>query len=553
VIEKLARRQIAQDIAAKADEVEEGGIVMLRANFLQRVNVADLLLRSAERFPNKEIVCDRGCRWTYRDFDQWVNRVARMLSALGLKGGEAFALMAGNSAEFLAVYFAAARIGLVVVPVNLLWRKGELSYVLENANVRAAIVEAEYLNRFMEAATETPVPDVVVIGAAKSGDGAARPATTIYSDFDRMIAMQASDAVEVDVADRATLSYLYTSGTTSVPKGVEGHHLGIYLESLGVALDMKMSHDERLMVVLPMFHTAQLNALCTPAIAVGASMVIERTFEAEAMLDFIETEKVTLIFVLPMMLQAIIAQQEKRARNIDSLRLVIYAMAPMPTAELHRAIDVLKCDFGLLFGQTEMAPVTTFFRPEQQMTHTGSLGMSSVNVQMAIMGPDGTVMPRNSSGEIVYRSPQTMTGYLRNPAATEEAFKHGWFHSGDVGRIDEDGVLWFEDRLKDVIKTGGENVSSVEVELAIRATEPRIREVAVIGLPHERWGEAITAVVVPDPEAEFDADDLLEKLRGRLSVFKCPKAIIPQGELPRTATGKVEKARLRKTFERYYE
>jgi acyl-CoA synthetase (AMP-forming)/AMP-acid ligase II len=526
---------------------------MVRPNFLQRVNVADLLLRSAERFPNKEIVCDRGRRWSYREFDQWVNRVARMLSALGLKGGDAFALMAGNSAEFLAVYFAAARLGLVVVPVNLLWRKGELSHVLENAKVRAAVVEAEYLPRFMEAVTsETPIPNVVVVGPSIGGDATNLPETT-YSDFDRMIAMHAPDVVEVDVADRATLSYLYTSGTTSAPKGVEGHHLGIYLESLGVALDMKMSQDERLMVVLPMFHTAQLNALCTPAIAVGASMVIERGFEAEAMLDFIETEKVTLIFVLPMMLQAIIERQEKRAREIDSLRLVIYAMAPMPSADLHRAIGVLKCDFGLLFGQTEMAPVTTFFRPEQQMTHTGSLGMSSVNVQMAIMAPDGTVMPRNSSGEIVYRSPQTMTGYLRNPAATEEAFKHGWFHSGDVGRIDEDGVLWFEDRLKDVIKTGGENVSSVEVELAIRAMDPGIREVAVIGLPHERWGEAITAVVVPDPEAEFDADDLLEKLRVSLSVFKCPKAIIHQGELPRTATGKVEKSRLRKTFERYYE
>src|SRR6202035_2337986 len=199
-------------------------------------------------------------------------------------------------------------------------------------------------------------------------------------------------------------------------------------------------------------------------------------------------------------------------RNVRSLRLTVYAMAPMPEADLRRAIEIFGCDFSLMFGQTEMSPVSTFFKPEHQLSHPGAVGTPAVNVRVAIMAPNGELLPTGSTGEIVYRSPQTMAGYLHNPEATAEAFRHGWFHSGDAGHFDVDGILWFEDRFKDVIKTGGENVASIEVELALYAADPSVQEAAVVGLPHERWGEAVTAIVILKTGQTIDEKTLMAKV-----------------------------------------
>jgi acyl-CoA synthetase (AMP-forming)/AMP-acid ligase II len=220
-------------------------------------------------------------------------------------------------------------------------------------------------------------------------------------------------------------------------------------------------------------------------------------------------------------------------------------MAPMPTHELKNAMAALGCEFSLMFGQTEMNPMSTYFRPEHQLSHPGAVGTPSPNAEVAIMDADGHLLPRGRSGEIVYRGPQVMTEYLRDPAATDAAFAHGWFHSGDCGHFDADGILWFEDRFKDVIKTGGENVASIEVEKALYAADPGVQEVAVVGLPHERWGEAVTAVVIAKPGFALDAGDLMAKARSHLSPFKCPKRILFVEAMPKTATGKIQKAKLR--------
>jgi acyl-CoA synthetase (AMP-forming)/AMP-acid ligase II len=341
------------------------------------------------------------------------------------------------------------------------------------------------------------------------------------------------------------MSYLYTSGTTSAPKGVVSSHLAIYLESLGVALDTRMTGNDRVTAFMPLFHTAQLNVIVTPAVAVGAAIFVQRGFDADRLLDLIETERLTLTFALPMMYRAMLERLDQRSRDVSSMRLAIYAMAPMPTHELEKAIKRFGCEFSLMFGQTEMNPLAVYFRPEHQLSHPGAVGTPSANVQVAIMDEAGQVVPQGQSGEIVYRSPQVMSGYLRDPAATATAFAHGWFHSGDAGHFDADGILWFEDRFKDVIKSGGENVASIEVEKALYAADPCVQETAVIGLPHERWGEAVTAVVILKAGQVIDEATLLAKVRNHLSSFKCPKRIIFTETLPKTATGKIQKAKLR--------
>ena len=306
---------------------------------------------------------------------------------------------------------------------------------------------------------------------------------------------------EVVVDDRAPLSYLYTSGTTSFPKGVVGTHLAIYLESMSAALDSGWNAADRFIAMMPMFHTAQLNAFCTPAVIVGATIHVQRGFDPERFLDD-DRARADHAGLRPAddVPGGAGAPVVRRARDLSSLRRAVYAMAPMPEAQIKACLDGFGCDFALLFGQTEMSPITTLFRPEHQLTHVGAVGTPLTGVQVGIMGPDGRAAAgRGEQGEIVYRGPSTMQEYLHDPDATAAAFAHGWFHSGDVGRFGDDGVLWFADRYKDVIKTGGENVASIEVERAVYDAEPDVAEVVVVGLPHERWSEAITAVVVPKP------------------------------------------------------
>jgi acyl-CoA synthetase (AMP-forming)/AMP-acid ligase II len=270
-------------------------------------------------------------------------------------------------------------------------------------------------------------------------------------------------------------------------------------------------------------------------------------------LDLIEKEKLTVLFALSPMYRALLELQKQHKRDVSSLRLAVYAMAPMPDSHLRAAIEEFGCGFSLMFGQTEMNPLAIYFRPEHQLSHSGAAGIPVVNVQAGIMDEAGKLLPQGETGEIVYRSPNALSEYLHDPEATREAFRYGWFHSGDVGYVDKDGIFWFTDRFKDVIKSGGENVASIEVEKTLMEVEPKIAEVVVIGVPHQRWSEAITAVIVPRQGEKIDQGVLLTKLRERLSPYKCPKGIIITDALPKTSTGKIQKAALRKNYANLYE
>jgi acyl-CoA synthetase (AMP-forming)/AMP-acid ligase II len=514
----------------------------LERNLAMRVNVGDMLVRSAARSPDAPALVEGGRRLTYREFNALTNRTAHALVALGLGRGDPLALMSTNRIEFLAVYYAAAKLGVVCVPINLLWRHSELGYVLSHAKAKAVVVEEALLEQLLTGLGDAQnVLNVVVIGEGPERDIGGLPARR----FAQLVSAASAEEPDALVEDRDPVSYLYTSGTTSAPKGVVSSHLAVYLESLGVAIDTRMTASDRVTALMPLFHTAQLNAFATPAIAIGAALYIEKGFDADRLLDLIETERLTLTFALPMMYRAMMERLEVRAGDLSSLRLAVYAMAPMPTHELKRAMARFGCEFALMFGQTEMNPLAVYFRPEHQLSHPGAVGTPSPNAQAAIMDEDGNLLQQGQSGEIVYRGPQVMTEYLRNDAATDAAFAYGWFHSGDCGHFDADGVLWFEDRFKDVIKTGGENVASIEVEKAIYTAEPGVQEVAVIGLPHERWNEAVTAVVVMKPGHEPDEAGLLMRVGDHLSPFKCPKRVIFLDALPKTATGKIQKGRLR--------
>jgi acyl-CoA synthetase (AMP-forming)/AMP-acid ligase II len=520
----------------------------LQRSMIQRVNVGDLVTRAAAKTPAHVAIVDGNRRITYAELERASNQVAHGFLSRGYKPGQAVALMSYNSLEFLVTYFACAKAGLVCVPINLFWRNQELAYVIDHAEVRGVVVASELIEQLETGLNpDSSVGHIFVFGndtmAARDGIHGIP-----LHPFDDLGAGMAAEVPPVVVADRAPLTYLYTSGTTSKPKGVVGSHLGIYLESLGTAIDTKMGPEDIAIAMLPLFHTAQLNAICTPVFSVGGTVCVLRGFDATKALDLVESEGITVLFGLPMMYRSMLELQRSTPRQLGSLRLAVYAMATMPDADLRSAIETFDCDFSLMFGQTEMSPVATFFRPEHQLSHAGAVGTPAVNVQVGIMDESGRLLPQGEAGEIVYRSPQALTEYLRNETATDEAFKHGWFHSGDVGSFDKDGILWFKDRFKDVIKSGGENISSLEVEKAIYEVAPEVAEAVVVGLPHERWTEAVTAIVVARDGATIDKERLAEALRGRLSPFKCPKAVIVATSLPKTATGKLQKSIVRNMY-----
>jgi len=533
--------------------------VDLASNLIQRINVGDSLTRSAAARPGQLAVVDGPRQWTYAEFNGWVNQIARGLAARGYVRADALGLASGNSAEFLAVYYACAKLGVVCVPVNLGWRPDEVAYVLDHSGARGLVAETQLIPQVRDAVAKVAaVADVIVApgtGAAYEAEPADRSWTTL-ADLARAAGSAGGPETaepECYVEDRDAISYLYTSGTTSFPKGVVGTHVAIYLESMSSALDSGWTATDRFAALMPMFHTAQLNAFCTPAIMVGATIHVLRGFDPAALLDLIERERITQVFGLPMMFRAMLDHPSFASRDTSSLRRAVYAMAPMPDQLIRRCLDGFGCGFALLFGQTEMSPVTTLFRPEHQLSHIGAVGTPITGVQVAIMGPDGELLPAGEQGEIVYRGPSTMSGYLHNDQATTAAFAHGWFHSGDVGSFGDDGVLWFADRHKDVIKTGGENVASIEVEKAVYAADPRVAEAVVVGLPHERWSEAITAVVVPKPGESINEAELIGALREHLDGFKVPKAVIVVDTLPKTSTGKIQKNVLRDQHAAHYD
>ncbi|KAA2261193.1 AMP-binding protein [Solihabitans fulvus] len=524
----------------------------LHANLIHRVNVGDSLTRTAARHPDRTALVDGDRVNTYRQFNTWVNRVAWGLLGLGYRRGDALAIASGNSAEFLVAYYACAKLGVVCVPINLGWRAEEIGYVLGHSAARGIVVETQLVDAIAPAARGDNAVVDVIVSPGTNADWT-RPADGLrWLTFAALGDAGDETEPEVLVEDRDPISYLYTSGTTAFPKGVVGSHTAIYLESVTMALECRFAEDDRFAAVLPMFHTGQLNCFCTPAVMVGAAVHILRGFDAGELLALVETERITQIFGLPMMYRAMLDHPDLAARDLSSLRRACYAMAPMPDAQLKRCLDVFGCDFYLLFGQTEMSPTATVFRPEHQLSHPGAAGTAVVNVQVAVMGPDGSLLPRGEPGEIVYRGPHTLTEYLHNPEATEAAFAHGWLHSGDAGQLDADGMLWFTDRYKDVIKTGGENVASIEVEKAVYGADQGVAEVVVVGLPHEHWGEAVTAVVVAKPGAELDPDRLLVAVRAGLDHYKAPKSVIFVDELPRTSTGKIQKNLVRQRFADHY-
>lgn len=510
---------------------------------IARVAIGDFLRRSAARDCAKTALVLGGQLMTYGELDQRVSRCANALLATGLVRGDRVATLCNNSLEFIVAMFGIHRAGLIWVPINTGLGLDDVRYIIDHAEARFVLVDAMLLARadLRVVLQERPGRGWVLEG---EGDAA-------FGGFAAAVDAQPATETEVEIHDRDVAQIMYTSGTTGRPKGVMQSHLSVVMAAMCNAIEFGLRPKDVANATLPLFHCAQHSLMCG-VIAAGGAVVLTRGFDPVVLLDAIERENLSFLCALPLMHQALLDHPSRPGRNLSSLRLCLYAMAPMPETLLRRLIAEFCPNYALGTGQTEMYPLTVAFRPEEQLKRFGSYwGVSSLVNDTAVMDDQGRLLGSGEVGEIVHRGPNVMEGYYKNPEATAESRAFGWHHTGDLGMWVDDQLM-FKDRKKDMIKTGGENVPSIKIEATL-LRHPAVANAAAVGLPHPRWIEAVTAFVVLKPGAQADEAELISHCKEHLGGFEVPKAIRIIDALPMTSTGKVQKHPLRDSYRTLYE
>ena len=506
----------------------------------RRHSIGDLLHRTARRHPDKLAVVDGDLRVTFVEFDHAVNRAAHALAERGLAKGDRLLLLSHNCFQFAVLAFATARLGVVLVPVNFMLTADEIAFIVQHSGADVMVVE-DALVPTAEQALAAGGP-VRLRGCIPLTGDERLPG---WEDVDDWWHSGDADEIDVDVSDDDPLRLMYTSGTESRPKGVLHSSRSLIAQYVSCMVDGGMDADDVEVHSLPLYHCAQLDCFFSVDVYLGATSVVLRGPDPAALLATIERERVTKLFCPPTVWISLLRHPDIDSTDLSSLRKGYYGASPMPVEvlrELQRRLpDVRLWNF---YGQTEMAPLATILHPHEQLERAGSAGMAALNVETILVDDNGNRVPPGSVGEIVHRSPHATLGYYRDDAKTAEAFLGGWFHSGDLGVMTEDGYLTIVDRKKDMIKTGGENVASREVEEAIYELDG-VAEVAVFGINHPYWIEAVTAVVVLKAGASLTAEDVEAHTRARLAGFKRPKYVVFAEELPKNPSGKILKRQLR--------
>jgi fatty-acyl-CoA synthase len=530
--------RVAETPAMPSPFSAETGEAIQRA---RQHSVGDLLRRTALRHPDKLAVVAGERRVSYAEFDAAVNRCAHRLAARGLAKGDRLALLSHNSWQYAVLVFATAKLGVVLVPVNFMLGADEIAFILGHAGVAGLVAEDALLPVARQALDRAGLVDAVrgrIGGTAEDWDG--------WDTVDAWIDEPGDEsAPDVLIADDDPLRLMYTSGTESRPKGVMLSSRSLIAQYTSCAIDGSMSGDDIEVHSLPLYHCAQLDCFFSVDVYLGATSVILPGPDPAALLAAVERERATKLFAPPTVWISLLRHEAFDTTDLSSLRKGYYGASPMPVEVLRELARRLPdVEFWNFYGQTEMAPLATILRPHEQLPKAGSAGRASLNVETRIVDAEGRSVPPGEVGEIVHRSPHTTLGYYEDEAKTAAAFDGGWFHSGDLGVLDEDGYLSVVDRKKDMIKTGGENVASREVEEVLYQLEG-VAEVAVFGVAHPHWIEAVTAAVVPLPGVTLTPEAVIAHARTRLAGYKCPKYVVFTDALPKNPSGKIVKRELR--------
>ncbi|CAH0347641.1 fatty acid--CoA ligase [Bacillus sp. CECT 9360] len=503
---------------------------------------------TVKKFPNKEALYDerRNVRYTYQEWNERVTSLANALLADGVKKGDRVSTYLYNNEELATAFFACAKIGVVFNPINFRLMAEELSYILSDAEPSVVLFEqalestvADVESRFPEIAFWFIDNDTPSYAANYHEKTAAAPLQELTDDIK-----------ETDL-----YAIMYTSGTTGRPKGVLHLHRDMVEQSMILINGCKNNSTDVGLITAPMFHCAELHCAFLPRVHVGAKNVILHQFNPRKVLELIEEEEITKFFAAPTMWNMLL-QENLEEYNLKSLTLGLYGAAPMAPVLVKACKEKVGIDLVQAYGMTEMGPAITILSEKDQIRKAGSAGQACLNHEIIIARPreDGPsdpddVMPSGENGEILVKGPCLMSGYFGREEASENALYKGWYHSGDIGYLDEDGYLWVKDRVDDMIISGGENVYPREVEDTLYE-HAGVLDCAVLGQPDDHWGETVTAFIVAK-DASLTEAELEEwcKNSKTLANYKRPRKYIFCNELPRNASGKIQKFILRKQLE----
>lgn len=488
---------------------------------------------------------------TYHEAQAITFRLARAFVEAGLQVGDRIAILSKNSIEYILLYLAAARAGVVSVPLNYRLAPSAWGYILNNAGASVLFASAEFSGAVHPLRAELhSVQRFVQVGDSSAGGRS--PGWEAYQDW---VDAHPAAPLEREVSPEDDVFQLYTSGTTGHPKGAVLTHRNVATHLAQIGLAHRIQPQERLLVVAPVFHVAAANAGVFPMIFAGGSLYIQADFKPAEVVRALSEERIGMTVLVPAMIQACLtAVPDAAERRYDALRLIHYGGSPIAEATLRRALEVFQCDFSQGYGMTEATGGITYLTAGDHRRALAenpglllSAGRPLPGTEIRIVDLDDRPLPNGQIGEIVVRGPQVMKEYWNQPQATAETLRGGWLHTGDAGLLDDEGYLYIHDRLKDMIVSGGENVYPRMVE-EVLYRHPAVADAAVIGVPDPKWGETVMAILVLREGMPATEDEIIAFCKNHLGGFQCPRSVTFVESLPRTPSGKVLKRVLREPF-----
>ncbi|UCE86433.1 MAG: long-chain-fatty-acid--CoA ligase [Deltaproteobacteria bacterium] len=506
-----------------------------------RTNLGSFLSKRAKLSPRLEAIVEveRGRRFTYAELDARANRMAHVLLAKNVRPGDRVALLLMNGVEYLETYFALAKIGAVMVPLN--WRlvPDELAFILEDSGSDLLIFDGE----FDGAVSALEGRQLGVRSWIRVGSAAAGPANA--ESYDALTADAPSVPPAIAAGGDDILFIMYTSGTTGLPKGAVHTHATMAAASMTINMTCDIRYRDRYLQVLPLFHVGAL----TPATSCfhrGGTLVMMRSFDPNGVFEAIERESVNIGFAVPAMLQFMWAVPARDRHDLSSLRWLLSGAAPVPVALIEQYAGI-GIEIHQVYGLTESCGPACLISPEEAIVKAGSTGPAFFHTEVRVVNASGDDVAPGEVGEVIIRGAHVMKEYWKRPDATAETIRDGWLYSGDLATVDKEGFVYIRDRRKDLIISGAENVYPAEIE-GVLAGHPKLLEAAVIGVPSARWGESPAAIVVPKPGESVTADEVIAYCRGKLASYKIPKLVEFVEQVPRNPTGKILKRVLREQF-----
>ncbi len=504
----------------------------------QGMTTNDLFRRSLYRYPQKVALIDGLYRYTSAGLNGESNRLANALMNLGIKKGDRVALLAKDCREFAFLYFALSKMGSVMVPLNYRCVAKELEYMLSDCTASVLVFEAEYGPVVAQMKDHLPhVFRYISIGECDL------PFATTYDAF---VSSSSASEPNREVGEDDECAIVYTSGTTGKPKGTVLTHRARVACTVNLLLDGSVEREGISLQASPLFHVGSQNIAFLPHLAIGGTLVLIPRLDSSEIGKTVETTRATHIVTIPTLLHNLLETKAFDKFDFSSIRKIYYGGSSISLKDLEIILKRLpKVEFFQGYGQTESTQLTVL-RPEYQLKKFGCTGKAHLLVDLRVVDENDQDVPPGGTGEVVTRGPHVMKEYLNLPEATAEAFRNGWFHTGDVARIDEEGFITIVDRKKDMIISGAENIYPREIEVVLQ-THPKIKEVAVYGIPDEKWGEAVCAAVVLEDGETMTEEEVIKHCKENLASYKKPRKVKFLTSLPKNSVGKISKEELKKS------